>query len=124
MPRDDKTGEALLYPDSLRPDADPGVVHAACMAAGGIDLASAFHAHLRAHCEGKTGKGLCSLRGATADGLCPASYQVCPSGPRAANPPALADVALSADEQAELALKANPVPPVPRAPVKPGKLGK
>jgi hypothetical protein len=48
----------------------------------GPTLAQIVFAHLRSHCEAKTGAGLCPVRGRTREGFCVGTYSACPHDER------------------------------------------
>lgn len=48
----------------------------------GPTLAQVVFAHLAMHCDGKTGKDLCPLRGRTREGFCVGTMSACPHDAR------------------------------------------
>jgi hypothetical protein len=58
----------------------------------GPTLAQIVFAHLRAHCEGKTGAGLCPLRSRTREGFCVGTMSACPHDERQPEASSLVEV--------------------------------
>ena len=48
----------------------------------GPTLHQIVFAHLKAHCEGKTGRNLCPIVGLTREGFCAATMEACPHDAR------------------------------------------